>query len=512
MTTTNAHTPSGAASDRLHPGLLILSPADNVGVAIGDVDSPTGPVPRGHKVATRAVRSGEPVLKYGQVIGFASIDIAPGDHVHSHNLRFGHFSREGGVDEGLVAADVLPVAQQATFEGYVRSDGRVGTRNYLGILTSVNCSATAARQIAERFRYSGLLEQFPNIDGVVPLAHGTGCGIGDPETLAVLRRTMAGYLMHPNFGGFLVLGLGCEHNQIAELTRNVPVRPDLPIVATTIQELGGTRRTVEAGVATLTSMLPEVDKARRSTVPASELVLGTNCGGSDAYSGITANPAVGSAVDRLVRNGGTGVVAETPEVYGAEHLLTRRAVAPAVAEKLLARIGWWEEYLAKSGGTLDNNPTPGNKAGGLTTILEKSLGTISKGGTTPLADVVDYAEQVTSKGFVFMDTPGYDPVSVTGIVAGGAQVMVFTTGRGSAFGCKPVPSIKVATNSELYRRMTDDMDVNAGAIVDGDRSLDEVGQEIFDLVLETASGRATKSEDLGYGDEEFVPWRVGAVI
>ncbi|POX37675.1 galactonate dehydratase [Streptomyces sp. Ru73] len=505
--------------------LLRLQSQDDVAIATADLAAGTtadadgrpvrlrAGVPRGHKVALHAVRRGAPVLRYGQVIGFAAEDIEPGDHVHLHNLEYREFARDAEFSVDARPTELLPESGRATFQGYVRADGTVGTRNYLGILTSVNCSATAAKQIAARLRYSGVLDDYDHIDGVVALTHGQGCGLAaDGEGIEVLRRVMRGYLTHPNFAGFLLLGLGCEDNQVKALTDGLPLRSDLPVVASTIQELGGTRKTVAAGVERLTEMLPAADRARRSTVPASELILGTNCGGSDSYSGITANPALGDAVDRLVRHGGTGVVGETPEIYGTEQLLVRRAVSKEVGEKLLERIAWWREYTARNGGSMDNNPSPGNKAGGLTTILEKSLGAVAKGGTTALADVVEYAAPVTAKGFVFMDTPGYDPVSVTGIVAGGAQVVCFTTGRGSAFGCAPVPSLKIATNTPLYEHMSEDMDINAGGIVDGTGTVEETGKAIFERVLAVASGEPTKSESMEYGEEEFVPWHIGTVM
>jgi altronate hydrolase len=479
----------------------------------GEMVAARGDVPRGHKLAARDLEAGSPVRRYGQVIGFTRGAVAAGEHVHLHNLEYREFERsyEFAVDGAV--GEVLDEADQDTFQGYVRTDGTVGTRNYLGILTTVNCSATAARQIANRMRYSGILDDFENVDGVVALTHGLGCGM-DPsgEGIEVLRRVMRGYLTHPNFGGFLLLGLGCEDNQVKALTHGVELRPDLQLSTGTIQEIGGTKKTVAAGMERLTAMLPVADQARRRSVPASRIVLGTNCGGSDSYSGLTANPALGNAVDRLVRQGGTGVVGETPEIYGAEHLLTRRAVTEAVGRRLLERIDWWRGYTAKNGATMDANPSPGNKAGGITTILEKSLGAVAKGGTTPLADVVEYAEPVRRPGFVFMDTPGYDPVSVTGIVAGGANVVCFTTGRGSAFGCTPVPSIKLATNSALYEHMNDDMDINAGRIIDGTATVEEVGAEIYDMVLAVASGQETKSESLDYGEEEFVPWHIGTVM
>jgi altronate hydrolase len=497
---------------RLHPSddvavaLVDLEPGDPIG---GDGGTARQPVPIGHKVALRALALGTPVRKYGQIIGFASRGIAAGEHVHTHNLQFGEFEREASrTDAGPVAR----ATEAATFEGYRRADGRAGTRNYLAVVSTVNCSATASKRISQTMSLSGELDDYPNVDGVVALTHGTGCGMQpDGDGLAVLRRTLLGYLTHPNVCGVLILGLGCEDNQIAALTAEVPIRADLPVVQATIQQLGGTAAAVREGLARLREMLPEADRARRSTAPASELILGTNCGGSDAFSGLTANPALGAALDLLVAHGGTGILGETPEIYGAEHLLASRATSDSVAAALADKISWWRTYVARNGGTMDNNPSPGNKAGGLTTILEKSLGAVAKGGTTPLCEVVDYARRPSQRGFVFMDTPGYDPVSVTGIVAGGANLMCFTTGRGSVFGCKPVPSLKLATTSDLYRRMTDDMDVDCGVILDG-VSISDLGRQLFDELLEVASGRKTKSEILGFGDEEFVPWQLGAVM
>ncbi len=377
----------------------------------------------------------------------------------------------------------------------------------------MNCSATTAKIIADSVRSSGLLAKFPDVDGVVALTHGQGCGMASSgEGFDALQRTLTGYAAHPNFAGFLLLGLGCEVNQIRGLTETWTLDPTKIVHTMNIQDEGGTAATVRRGVQLIAEMLPEVDRVTRVPVPASELVLGLNCGGSDAYSGITANPALGAAADLVVRHGGTAVLGETPEIYGAEHLLTRRAVNAEVGDKLVDLIRWWEKYTAANDGSMDNNPSPGNKEGGLTTILEKSLGAVAKGGTTNLTEVYRYAERVTAKGFVFMDTPGYDPVSVTGIVAGGANVMVFTTGRGSVLGCKPTPSLKVATNTEMYSRMTEDMDLNAGIVMDGQVSVQELGQQLFELILETASGRKTKSEELGFGQEEFVPWQLGAVM
>jgi altronate hydrolase len=470
-------------------------------------------VPSGHKVALVDIPRGTHVRKYGEVIGVATDDIAAGSHVHVHNLAMVDLDHSGSAVSAVARVEPLPEAEQATFDGIVRDDGRVATRNYVGVLTTVNCSATTARRIADQVSRSGMLDDYRNVDGVLALTHGTGCGMAaDGAGLEVLRRTISGYAEHPNLGALLVVGLGCEVNEIDALTRGFELPASVPVTPLTIQELGGTRHTVDRGLGIVRDLLPDLDRVRREPVPASRLVLGLNCGGSDGWSGVTANPALGLAVDTLVRNGGTAVLAETPEVYGAEHLLTNRAVDQAVADRLMERIRWWERYTAETGGSMDNNPSPGNKAGGLTTILEKSLGAVAKGGSTPLAEVVEYAERVHGPGLVFMDTPGYDPVSVTGIVAGGANLVCFTTGRGSAFGAKPVPSIKLATNTAIFERMADDMDINCGTVLDGTRTLDEVGAEVFDAILDVVSGRRTRSEELGYGDEEFTPWQLGAVM
>src|SRR4051794_5184329 len=465
-------------------------------------------VPPGHKVAVRDVAKGAPVHRYNQIIGFATHAIKAGDHVHVHNVAMGDFQRDYAFCS--LSKPTEYVAAPATFMGIKRADGRVATRNYIGILTSVNCSATVARMIAEHFK--NRLDDYPNVDGVVALTHKSGCGMdSEGEATRLLRRTIAGYARHPNFFSSQLVGLGCEANQINMLLSAEKLKKSATLGAFTIQEKGGTRKAVENGIARVKEMLPEANKVQRVPVPASHLVLGLQCGGSDGYSGISANPALGAAVDLLVRHGGTAILSETPEIYGAEHLLTRRAVDKAVGEKLIERIKWWEAYCERNGGEMNNNPSPGNKAGGLTTILEKSLGAAAKGGTSTMRAVYEYAEPVKEKGFVFMDTPGYDPVGATGQVAGGANVMCFTTGRGSAFGCKPTPSVKLATNSQVYASMIDDMDINCGDILDG-VPVAQKGEEIFRKVLAVASGEPTKSEDLGYGDAEFVPWQIGAVM
>jgi altronate hydrolase len=473
-----------------------------------------GLIPPGHKVAVKPIRAGQPVRRYNQIIGTARVDIAPGQHVHTHNLEFAAFARDYAVGQG-----VQPTAfaiEPATFMGIVRPDGRVATRNYLGVLTSVNCSATAARAIADHFRRDvnpRALERFPNVDGVVALTHGAGCATAsDGEPLQILRRTLGGYARHANFAGVLMVGLGCETNQISGLLEQEGLQEGSHLQTFSIQDSGGTKKTVAKGIELIEWMLEEANRVQRQPVPASHITVGLQCGGSDGYSGISANPALGAAVDRLVRHGGTAILSESPEVYGGEHLLTRRAVSKAVADKLIARLKWWEDYCARTGGEMDNNPSAGNKAGGLTTILEKSLGAIAKSGTTNLVEVYEYAQAVTARGLVFMDTPGYDPVSATGQVAGGANLICFTTGRGSAYGCAPSPSLKLSTNTALWLKQEDDIDINCGEVVDGTASIDEVGERIFRLMLETASGRKTKSELHGYGQNEFVPWQLGAVM
>ena len=470
-------------------------------------------VPPGHKVAVRAMAPGEPVRRYGQIIGFATSPIVPGDWVHTHNCAMGDFARDYGW--GVDARPTDFVASPATFQGIRRDDGKVATRNYIGIVTSVNCSAHVADLIAGAFKrnpFTGAdpLADHPNVDGVIALTHKTGCGMTMGEPLRLLRRTLAGFARHANFSHVIAIGLGCEVNQLGPMLEEQKLAGRLRMMD--IQEMGGTRKTVEAGIAFVREVLAEANRVQRETVPASELIVALQCGGSDGYSGITANPALGVASDLVVRHGGTVILSETPETYGAEHLLTRRAPDRAVGEKLVAKMRWWEEYTAREGAEMDANPSPGNKAGGLTTILEKSLGAMAKAGSTNLMAVYDYAEPVTAKGFVFMDTPGYDPVGATGQVAGGANLMCFTTGRGSVFGMKPAPSMKLATNSAMYERMSEDMDVNCGTILHGEESVQECGARIFALMLATASGQPTKSESYDFGSSEFAPWVLGATM
>ena len=502
------------------PRVIRLHADDNVAIAIDLVaqgDTAAGltareRILRGHKMAIEPIREGEPIKKFSQIIGFAKTHIAPGDWVHEHNVGLHEFDRDYRFAEDARDDDLLPPEMRATFEGYRRDTGKTGTRNYLGILTSVNCSASVARFAAAEVERSGILKDHPGIDGIVAIVHGTGCGhAAYGEGFEVLRRTQWGYASHPNFAGVVMVGLGCEVFQIGRMKKEYDLQETDTFRTLTIQETGGTRKTVEAVASAIRDMIPIAARAKRETRPASEITLALQCGGSDGHSALTANPALGAASDLLVRHGGTSILSETPEIYGAEHLLTSRAATREVGEKLVERIRWWEDYTARNGGEMNNNPSPGNKAGGLTTILEKSLGAAAKGGQSTLRAVYEYAEQVKEHGFVYMDTPGYDPVAATGQVAGGANLICFTTGRGSAFGAKPAPSIKLATNSDIYRRMEEDMDINCGDILDG-MSIEDKGREIFDTVLRVASGQHTKSEDLGYGDLEFVPWQIGATM
>ncbi|MEK6239564.1 MAG: altronate dehydratase family protein [Planctomycetales bacterium] len=471
-------------------------------------------VPFGHKITLEAVAEGQAIRKYGQIIGFATENIAAGDWVHSHNLSAGKFERDYAFCQEIPPAPT-PITDRV-FQGYRRENGRAGTRNYVAVISSVNCSASVSKYICSRFDES-LLRDFPNIDGVLPITHQGGCAMQfGGEDHDQLNRVLAGFARHPNVAAYMLVGLGCETGSIRRLIEDqglvqLGAEPSRPPRVLNMQDLGGTGKTVEEGVRVLAEMLPAANDVRRESIPASELILGLECGGSDGNSGVTANPALGVAADLLVAAGGTAVLAETSEIYGAEHLLTRRAITREVGEKLVERIKWWEEYCGKFGVVIDNNPSPGNKEGGLTTIYEKSLGAVAKGGSTALREVYKYAEPMRTKGMVVMDTPGYDPASITGMVAGGANMVCFTTGRGSCYGCKPVPSIKIATNTPMYERMVADMDVNAGVILSG-ASLGEVGQHIFDEILEVASGRKTKSEIHGVGEEEFVPWSVGPVL
>jgi altronate hydrolase len=501
--------------------LIRLHEQDNVlvaksAVALGEVFSDwqlraRAQVPAGHKIAARAIAQGERVLKYNTEIGVATRDIAAGDHVHSHNLALGEFHHDPAFGEDVRPVAYVPEEQRVTFQGIVRADGRVATRNFIGILSSVNCSSTVIHRIAAHFTPERLAA-YPNVDGVVAFAQTSGCGMASPsEHFDVLRRTIAGYVRHPNLAGALIVGLGCERNQVMDLVSSQGLREDRLMQTLVMQDTGGTRATVAAGIAAVEAMLPLANAVKRVPVSASHLKIGLECGGSDGFSGITCNPALGAAMDILVRHGGTAILSETPEIHGVEHMLTRRAVTPEVGQKLLDRLAWWAEYTRGTNVQFNGVVGHGNQQGGLANIFEKSLGSAMKAGTTPLQEVYRYAEPIDKAGFVFMDSPGYDPVASTGQIASGANLICFTTGRGSMFGSKPAPTIKLASNSPMYQRLEEDMDINCGRILDGELSVQEMGQQIFEQILRHASGEPTKSESLGLGDHEFVPWHMGVV-
>lgn len=513
------------------PTAILLHPSDHVAIAIsaiaagqtlaiaGVAVTTSDPIPPGHKLAVRGVSSGQPVLKYGQRIGKATVEIAVGQHVHSHNLGDDHRSESVAHSTSPPSA---PKPMKRTFEGFVRADGRVGTRNYVCLVSTVNCSASVCKMVVAKFD-ARRMRRWPNVDGVFAATHTTGCALAYGSLKhEMLGRTLAGYIRHPNVGASLVLGLGCEQTTAAYLAQSHRVVPitttdDRPLLrggatpVMTMQQMGGTRATIEKAEKWVESLLDQANLATRTTVDASHLTLALECGGSDGYSGITANPAVGIVADRIVACGGRAVLSETTELYGAEHLLVERSRNVAVANRLLERIDWWKQYVAMYGGTIDNNPSLGNKAGGLTTITEKSLGAVSKSGSTTLEAVYHYAEPIDTPGLGVMDSPGFDPASITGKVAGGANLVLFTTGRGSCYGCKPTPSIKIASNSALFHRMREDMDLNAGEITAG-QSVEAVGDDFFEFALRVASGQKTASESLGMGDNEFVPWTVGPTL
>ena len=501
--------------------LIRLHPRDNIlvartPVALGQEVAEFGlrvraQVAAGHKIAAVAIAAGAAVRKYDTVIGFAARDIEPGDHVHTHNLRFEEFDRDPAFCTDVRPVDFVPEAEQARFMGIVRADGRVATRNYIGILSTVNCSATVSRRIADWFTEERLAA-FPNVDGVVAFTHNTGCGMSTPSlNFDVFRRTLAGYARHPNLAAVLIVGLGCERNQIADLLASQGLDRGPTLVTFNMQDTGGTRATIAAGVDVVQSLLPQANQVTRVPVSARHLSIGLQCGGSDGFSSISANPALGAAMDILVRHGGTAILSETPEIYGVEDMLTRRAATPEIGRRLLERIEWWKTYSAGQSGQMNGVVVAGNQAGGIANIFEKSLGSAMKGGTTPLNAVVEYAEPIEAHGFVFMDSPGFDPCSATGQIASGANLICFTTGRGSMFGAKPVPSIKLASNTPMYLKLQDDMDINCGVVVDGEATVEQLGRQIFDEILRVASGRRTKSEELGLGDNEFVPWQLGIV-
>jgi len=509
--TSDTATEWSRAMNRAHlsDAALRLHPDDDVAIARVDLEPGAAlagfpadlviqqPIPAGHKVALREIAAGQPVRRYGQIIGLAGQTILPGEWVHTHNLGVAGLDRDPAFGTDARPVRCVPEAERRTFLGYKRPDGRAGTRNYIAVLSTVNCSAHAAREIARYFTPERLAA-VPNVDGVIALTHCLGC----PLEYLLLQRTLAGMACHPNTGGYLLVGLGCETNQAATLAERHGLHGGPRL---TIQDLGGLRRTVQAGIAAVEAMLPEVNVVQRTPVPISELMLAVQCGGSDGWSGVTANPLVGLVADELVRQGGTVVLAETPEIYGAEHLLTRRAATPEIGHKLLDQVRWWEAYARRMGLELDDNRSAGNEAGGLTTIYEKSLGAVAKAGSTPLCGVYDYAERVTTRGLAFMNSPGYDPVSVTGQIAGGCNLVLFTTGRGSVFGSQPAPCLKIGTTSALYERMPDDIDLDAGRVLAGADPA-ALAAELLDLAVAVASGQPSQSEAQGIGEAEFCPW------
>jgi altronate hydrolase len=501
---------------RLHANdnVLVAKTALALGQLLGDIGSGTrarAQVPAGHKIAACRIGAGERILKYDTVIGVAARDIEAGDYVHAHNMKLVDFARDPGFGQDVQEVHYVPEAERATFMGFVRPDGRVGTRNFIGILSSVNCSATVIKNIAAHFTPQRMVA-FPHVDGVAAFAQTSGCGMSSPsEHFDVLRRTLAGYARHPNLAGVLIVGLGCERNQVASLVESQGLAGSKLMRTLVMQEVGGTRATIEAGIAAIEDMLPLANAATRQPVSASHLKIGLECGGSDGFSGITANPALGAAMDILVRHGGTAILSETPEIHGVEYMLTRRAVSAQVGQKLLDRLAWWEKYTAGHNAQFNGVVGHGNQAGGLANIFEKSLGSAMKGGTTPLQAVYEYAEPIEQHGFVFMDSPGYDPVACTGQIASGANLICFTTGRGSMFGSKPAPTIKLASNTPMFKLLEEDMDINCGVILDGEVDVPQMGQRIFEAILRHASGEPTKSEALGLGDHEFIPWHLGIV-
>ncbi len=498
-----------------------LDAADNVAVARVEIAKGTyvasedvttlQDVPMGHKIATRPIAKGEPVLKYNTVIGFAGEDIVPGTWMHTHNVLMDSFQKDYAFARDYKPTEFLPPAQRATFQGIVRADGRVATRNYIGVFITVNCSATVARKIANYFDEERL-EDFPNVDGVIPFIHEQGCGMemtGEPMDL--LRRTLAGYIRHPNMAGALVVALGCERNNLAQFFAEQSLAGGTMLKAITMQEAGGTKAAIDMGKAAIREMLVEANKVQRVPCSAEHISIGLQCGGSDGFSGLSANPALGKAMDILVKNGGTAILSETPELYGVEHTLTARAQNLAVGQTFVDRINWWLEYNEGRDTQINGRVSPGNNAGGLANIIEKALGGAKKGGSTGVMGVYEYAQPVTEKGLVIMDTPGFDPVSATGQIAGGANLVCFTTGRGSCFGSYPSPTIKLASNTPMYQRMIGDMDINCGPVIDGEKTLDQMGEEIFAEILAVASGKPSKSEALGVGEDEFAPWPIGVL-
>lgn len=498
-----------------------LDPMDNVVVARMPVQAGTPvpsentvtlhDVPSGHKIAARFIAKGEAVRKYNTVIGYASEDLQPGTWMHSHNILFDEVEKDYAFSKNYVPTEYVPQAERATFQGIRRADGRVGTRNYVGVFVLGNTGGTAARKIAAWFTPDRLTD-YPMVDGVAPFIHQMGDGMErSGEPMALLRRTLGGYMRNPNTAASLIIAADMESNDLEGFLKEQGLERGPTLRTLVIREEGGLRRSVDAGIALVKDMLPAANAVSRETVSAEYLTIGMQCGGSDGFSGLSANPALGAAMDILVRHGGTPILSETSEIFGVEHTLTARAVTPEVGQKLVDRMNWWLAYNEGRDCQINGRVSPGNNAGGLANVLEKSLGGAKKGGNSPLMEVYRYAEPVTQHGLVFMDTPGYDPASATGQIAGGANMVMFTTGRGSCFGSLPAPTIKLASNTPMYERMVSDMDINCGIVVDGEATVQEMGQLIFEQLLRHASGERTKSELNGMGTNEFVPWPIGVL-
>lgn len=507
-------------TDKENTKAIILNENDNIVIALENMNAGQylkqfaltidAPILSGQKIAKIDISENSPIYKYGTIIGFADSNILKGQVLTNSNIIFKEFIREHDYCAKYQPTRFVNASSERSFMGFKRDDGRVGTRNYIAVVSTVNCSATVVHEIAAYFT-NEKLKNYSNIDGVAAFSHSTGCGMelsGEPMNL--LHRTLGGYINHPNVASSLVVGLGCERCQVGGLFQSQGIAETNKLRTLVMQENGGTTATIKAGIKCIEGMLEEANKIERIATPLSSLMVGLQCGGSDAFSSLSANPALGKAVDILVAHGGTAILSETPEIYGVENSLTARAINSNVAEKLMDRVNWWKDiYSVGRDVQINGTVSPGNQKGGLANILEKSLGSAMKGGTTGLMEVYNYAEKVDKKGFVFMDTPGFDPVSATGQIAGGANLIAFTTGRGSCFGAKPTPSIKLATNSNLYERMNEDMDINCGAVIDGEKNIEEMGKEIFEEFISFASGKKTKSEVLNLGRHEFAPWQIG---
>lgn len=482
-------------------GLTVVLPG-GVPLTIGDA------VPPGHRFATSDIPAGEFVRQYGQPIG-TSLGIARGEWVTHDNMTDDvPVVRNLPDDLHTPAPDYFPADQIETFAGFRRADGRVGTRNFVLIVPTSMCASHEATQIsmmAEFLHYSR--EKYPNVDGVVAIPHNKGCGCQDGSTLDVMMRTLSNYADHPNVGGVILIDLGCEKTNLSFVEKYLTKREkpiQKPVFKIGIQDVGGTQAAIEIGLAEVAKMLPEVNKCVREEFPVSELVLGVKCGSSDGFSGISANPALGYCSDLLVRSGGTVLLTEVPEFCGAEHILANRAKDSVIGRKIYAMVDWYKDYASKFGAVLNENPSTGNKAGGLLNITIKSLGAIVKAGTTRIEDCIEYAETPTARGINLMQGPGYDQESTPGLVASGATVVVFTTGNGTTIGNAITPVIKLASNNRVFERMANDLDISAGNVIEGTESIVEVGTRLFEHVRRTASGEIqAKAEILKHREFQF---------